>query len=170
MTIEPLEELNRKWRQRYPGLAKLHFSDWVSWEERNTIPLIDKVGVYILAKYEPNDLPKSVNPLDRNVIYVGKTNIGKTTSIKNRLTAFDNAAFGSGKAHHAGGETYRERFKTDKGGIHVSICPIYWLKDQEYLSSEDSENFVSMLVTRLEVCLRGVYVLRWGRLPQLNKE
>ena len=184
MAIEILEELNAKWQQRYPGLARLQFSDWVLWRQRNTINNINKVGVYILAKYEPNEVSHSVDPLDERVIYIGKTNIGRTTSLKKRLSYFDREAFGNG-ASHSGASNYKELFEAVQDDLYVSVCPVCWADEKINLLFNNKSHFdawisgsspqadpfiVFLLVNWLEVCLRGVYVYKWGRLPKCNKE
>jgi len=183
MAIEMLEELNAKWQQRYLGLARLQFSDWVPWRQRNAIHNVNKVGVYILAKYESNEVPQ-VDPLDEHIIYFGKTNVGSTTSLRNRLSAFNGAAFGNG-APHAGGYNYKGVFGTNQDGLYVSVCPVYWDDERinqlfdsknhfdSYISgnSDDVQPFIIFkVITWLEVCLRGTYVYKWGRLPKCNKE
>ena len=77
-----IEEVLAKWQQHWSGLADLQFSNWLLWKHRNTASNLDKVGVYILAKFEENrELPK-VDPLDQHIIYEGRTNIGRTTTLK----------------------------------------------------------------------------------------
>ncbi len=181
MTTEILNELNAKWQQRYPSLAELRFCDWTSWRQRNTIGSINRVGVYILAKYSSGEVPQSVNPIDESVVYVGMTNGGKTTSLRKRLDCFDRAAFGKG-CPHAGGYTYRDIFGTSQRGLYVSACPVYWLEEREEVarrsrthsdspeSADVQLSIVSQVIARLEVCLRGLYVFRWGRLPKCNRE
>ena len=147
----------------------LQFSDWVIWQQRDTIPNINKPGVYILAKYEPSKVPHPVDPMDEKIICVGKT----TRGLKNRLNEFNGAAFSNG-APHAEGYTYKERFGSDSNGLYVSICPIYFATKPVNLPNNEIDTYMSFRVTRfvtfLEVCLRGVYVLTWGKLPELNKE
>jgi len=179
--LKPIQVLNRKWQQMYRGLAKLEFSKWVQWMERGVLSNTDEVGVYALARFEPNKIPK-FDPFDKNIVYFGKTNIGKSTSLEKRLSAFHDAAFGRGQAHHAGGETYRKIFGSNPGGLYVSVCPIYWDENtpenikqalgedyQPFMKSK-AEKVIPSVVTQLEVCLRGVYVLKWGSLPKCNKE
>ena len=169
--MDVVKELNAKWQQRYQGLARLQFSHWTPWRQRNRLSSIDKVGVYILAKYEPNDeIPAYVDPLDNHVIYFGKTNVGRTTSLRNRLNQFDGAAFGSG-APHAGGYNYKQIFGTNQDGLHVSICPVYWdYENSNPVLDEAGEFLTKKVITCLETCLRGVYVYSWGNLPKCNKE
>jgi len=151
----------------YPGLVKLEFSGWFPWNRRHTVKGITEKGVYVLGKFDSGN-PASIDLLDEHIVYFGKTNLGKTTSLKNRLNAFDGAAFGRG-ASHAGGYTYKERYGSDKQGLHVAICPVYWTREDE-LSSELAPFAVSKVITGLEVCLRGLYVYSWGRLPTCNRE
>ena len=186
VATEILDKLSGKWQQRWPRLAnwlaKLQFSNWVPWNQRDAIDHANKSGVYILAIYdEIEEISPSIDPLDKSVIYVGKTNVGKTTSLKKRLADFDRAAFGNG-ASHAGGYTYREHFGTSRRGLYVSACPVYCVDERKKLvvnnkthfdasESGDIQSFVmSQVITELEVCLRGLYVLKWGRLPKCNKE
>ena len=171
--IAVLRELNDKWQQRYSLLAQLRFSDWVSWDRRNTISGIDRVGVYVLAKCGATEMTRQADQLDEKVIYVGKTNIGSTTNLRNRLSAFDRTAFRDGSGH-AGGHSYRQKFGTVQDGLRVSVCPIYWSGDSKGLDGRDLDIYWQVqtlqVVTQMETCLRGVHVLKWGRLPVLNKE
>lgn len=185
MATEILDNLRTKWQQHWSGLpnwlAELQFSSWVLWNQRDRIDHANKPGVYILAIYgETEEVPHSVE-LDESVIYVGKTNVGKTTSLRKRLDCFDRAAFGNG-CPHAGGYTYRECFGTSQQGLYVSACPVCWLEERkelvannkthsDNLESDDIQSFIiSQVITELEVCLRGLYVFKWGRLPKCNKE
>ncbi|MCL0049344.1 hypothetical protein M1N13_03530 [Dehalococcoidia bacterium] len=163
-----LGELNIKWQQQYPGLARLQFSDWVSWSERKTVRNVNEVGVYMLAKHHTSEVPP-VDPLDEHLIYFGQTGTGKTISIKNRLNTFHRVAFLDGGGH-AGGSNYRNIFGTDQNGLHVSICPVYWTNGAKERFPGEAEFVISRVVCWLEVCLRGIYVYKWGRLPKCNKE
>ena len=117
----------------------------------------------MLAKYESNETPQSIDVLDEHIICVGRT----TRSLKARLALFDGAAFGKG-APHAEGDTYKKVFGANQEGLYVSICPVYWTDKKV---NHDVEEFViKKVITWLEVCLRGTYVYKWGRLPKLNKE
>jgi hypothetical protein len=168
-SIQVLHELNEKWQKRYQGLIPLHFSHWITWTQRGTLSDLDKVGVYILAKYSPNEkIPDYIEPLDNHVIYFGKTNVGTTTCLKKRLNQFDGAIFGRGD-HHAGGETYRKKYGEEVNDLYVSICPIYW-NDENSVLYEVAEVLVKEVITRFETCLRGIYIYQWGNLPKCNKE
>jgi hypothetical protein len=165
--MKVLEELNAKWQQCYPGLSILQFSDWTLWQWRsiNLKRHINYSGVYILAKYGANEMPVSVDVLDRHIICVGKT-IGreKTRSLKERLNDFNSSAFRSRRGH-AEGLTYKHIYGDRGDDLYVSICPIY-------LATEAINHVgdVKDIITWLEVCLRGCYVYKHGRLPKLNKE
>lgn len=179
-----LERLSAKWQQRWSELtnqlARLQFPNWVPWNQRDTINRNNEPGVYILLKCETEEVPDSVE-LDEPVVYVGKTNVGKTTSLKNRLDCFNRAAFGNG-CSHAGGYTYRERIGTSQRGLYVSACPVYYVDKGKGLAIRGRAHFdasqlgnmqlfiISQAITELEVCLRGLYVFKWGRLPKCNKE
>lgn len=179
-----IEEVVARWQQRWPRLANLQFSNWLLWKHRNTASNLDKIGVYILAKFEgKKELPR-VDPLDQHIVYVGQTNIGRTTTLKKRLSYFDKEAFGSGAAH-SGASTYKNLFRTVQDDLYVSVCPIFWLDNKLNkltsnkesfnawikCSSSPTEPFIIHLMTNwLEVCLRGLYVYKWGRLPICNKK
>ncbi|MFH1383037.1 MAG: hypothetical protein ABIH70_09145 [Chloroflexota bacterium] len=164
---EILNTLNHIWQREFNGLVKLEFLSWCPWDRRNSLKDINKPGVYVLGKFNSEN-SVSADLLDEYVIYFGKTNLGKTTSLKGRLNAFDGAAFGNG-APHAGGYNYKEAYGTDKRGLQVAICPVYWTREKD-LSSDLAHFAISSVITRLEVCLRGLYVYSWGRLPRCNKE
>jgi len=166
-----LERLNAMWQQRYPGLAILQFSPWTRWGQRSNLNGLHNVGVYILAKYEKKEVPHSPDPLDKDVVYIGGTNIGETTSLRKRLDDFHRAAFGTG-GNHGGGTSYKRSFGTDQVGLCVSVCPIFWIGDKATQPLDDADyiEFVVVRVVRwIEVCLRGSYVYQWGRLPRCNK-
>jgi hypothetical protein len=181
-----IEKVLVKWQRRWPGLADLQFSNWLLWKDRNTASNLDKVGVYILAKFEGiRELPK-IDPLDQHIIYIGRTNIGRTTKLKKRLGYFDREAFGSGSAH-SGASTYKNLFGTVQDDLCVSVCPTFWLSNKlnKLTSNKESFNawikhsspqkepepFIIYLITNwLEVCLRGLYVYKWGRLPICNRQ
>lgn len=163
---ELLNALNLKWQERFPGLVQLQFSDWFLWKQRLKIAHLNHRGVYIIAKYDNNEIPQSVDPLDKHIICVGRTK-GISRNLKVRLNEFDGAAFGTG-APHAVGYTYKEFFGTDQEGLYLSVCPVFWM---DKITDNDLEEFgIQRVITWLEVCLRGVYVYKWGRLPKLNKE
>ena len=182
--MDVTKELISKWQQRWPGLIGLEFSDWVLWNRRNSLNNIDRVGVYILAKYQTDEVPDKVDPTGEKIIYIGKTNIAWTTKLKKRLSYFDREAFGNG-ASHSGASTYKMHYGKVQDDLYVSVCPIYWSNDEINKLTKNKENFnawisgrsprpepfiVFLLVNWLEVCLRGVYVYKWGRLPICNKE
>jgi len=145
---------------------------------------LDKIGVYILAKFEENkELPK-VDPLDKHIVYVGKTNIGRTTTLRRRLSYFDREAFGSG-ANHSGASTYKNLFGTAQYDLYVSVCPIFYTDDKLNKLTSNKVNFdawikrlmpekepfiIYLITTYLEVCLRGLYVYKWRRLPICNRQ
>jgi hypothetical protein len=164
-----MDELNTKWQQgRYSGLARLSFSDWVPWSQREKLNGLDKVGVYVLGKRD-GGLSGRADFLGGDVIYVGKTNDGKTTSLRSRLGQFNRSAFQDGGGH-AGGHSYRDLFGADQGGLCVSVCPVHWSGPSAIPDPVWHKVAVILVVTRLEVCLRGLYVYRWGTLPKCNKE
>ena len=184
MGIDVNKELLSKWQQRWPGLTGLEFSPWVLWKNRNSLKNINRVGVYILAKYQMDEVPPKLDPIDAKIIYIGKTNIGRTTKLQNRLRAFDREAFGTG-ASHSGASTCKDLFGTVQDDLYVSICPILWSSEElnKFVSNKENYNawissnsprqepfIVYLLVNYLEVCLRGLYVYKWERLPLCNKE
>lgn len=179
-----IEKVIAKWQKRWSGLADLQFSNWLLWKHRNTASNLDKIGVYILAKFEENKELSRVDPLDKHIVYVGQTNIGRTTTLKRRLSYFHREAFGGG-ATHSGAATYKNHFGTVQDDLYVSVCPIFYSDDKlnKLTSSKKSFNawikrsspqiepFIIYLITNwLEVCLRGLYVYKWERLPICNKE
>ena len=179
-----IEEVLAKWQQHWSGLADLRFSDWLLWKDRNLASNLDKVGIYILAKFEKDRKLLRIDPLDEHIVYVGRTNIGMTTTLKRRLSYFHREAFGGG-ATHSGATTYRNHFGAVQDDLYVSVCPIFYSADKLnkltrnresfnawiQSSSPQQEPFIIYLITNwLEVCLRGLYVYKWGRLPSCNKE
>ena len=172
-----LKQLCYKWQQKYPGLCQLQFSDWALWDNRRIIRDLNEVGVYILAKFDDvNNMPKIADFLDYEVIYIGKTNIGETTSLFKRLNQFNSSAF-KGASGHAGGMNYNDIFGNNKEGLLVSACPVYVANQAKFVDYYNSsisdglqEYVISRIVTLLEVCLRGLYVFKWGKLPRCNKE
>lgn len=166
-----LDELCERWRKEklYSGLSLLTFSKWVLWKDRDSLTDINQVGVYTLGKFDRKELvPVKVDPLDKNIIYFGKTNTGKTTSFRNRLGQFDKEAFGEG-GYHSGGSNYKQIFSGDATGLYVSICPVTWVNVDD-IPYDIAQFSINQITTRLEVCLRGLYVYKWGRLPRCNKE
>jgi hypothetical protein len=171
MAVEELDKLNAMWQKRFPGLAKLQFCNWVVWKQRATIGHANERGVYILARYdEREEVPHSVDPFDEFIIYIGAT---PTRSLEKRLGEFHATAF-RGSASHAGGATYRELFGTSQQGLHISACPVYLASQIQFdvlaLGEDYAEFIVSMVTSLLEVCLRGLYIFKQGRLPACNKE
>ena len=182
--MDIMRELKSKWQQRWPELAGLEFSKWTLWKHIISLNGIDRIGVYILAKYSVDEVPDNPDPIDEKVIYIGKTNIGRTTKLKNRLSYFDKEAFGTGAAH-SGATTYKNQYGTHHDDLYVSICPIFWSDDEINKLTSNKENFnawikgtsprpepfcIYLIVNWLEVCLRGLHVYKWGRLPICNKE
>lgn len=179
-----IEKVLAKWQQRWSGLADLQFSNWLLWKHRNMASNLDKIGVYILAKFEESKKLPRIDPLDQHIIYVGQTNIGRTTTLKKRLSYFDKEAFGNGAAH-SGASTYKNHFGKVQNDLYVSVCPIFWLNNNLNKLTSNKENFntwikssspqpepfvVYLLTNWLEVCLRGLYIYKWGRLPICNKQ
>lgn len=163
---EILDKLNLMWQERFPGLVQLEYSDWFSWKQRLRITSLNHRGVYIIAKYYMNEMPQTIDRLDKHIICIGRTK-GITRDLKVRLNEFDGAAFGKG-APHAEGYTYKEIYGTDQEGLYLSVCPVFWISQ---ITDEEFKEFsIQSVITWLEVCLRGMYVSTWGRLPKLNKE
>jgi len=132
-------------------------SPWRKWSDRDQVNGAELPGVYLLAHFE--SLPRSVDPMDKRVIYVGETH-SSDQGLKWRWQGFQRSAFGPRPSSHAGGNTYREMFDpTHVANLYVSALPIAL-----------EQPWYSAFILAAERLLIWEYALRHHRLPVCNKE
>ena len=123
-------------------------------------PVAIRGGVYLLAVYD-SPPPNAVEPLGKEVIYVGKAGgRDSTNSILQRLCSFELTALGG--MGHSAGWTYRNEFVSDWESLQ-SFRNLYtsWnefgVADQRDARTEEKQILID-------------YLKQWGRLPILNKK
>lgn len=133
----------------FDGLA---FSRWVPWNDHEVIKDADSPGVYLLARF-PTGVPRSANPLDPRVLYIGQT-VAQTLS--KRWYQFGRSAF-ERKPAHSGGWTFGDRIARTPRGLYVSAMPV-----------RRKEPYSGARIRALEQALIWAYVGRHGRRPKCN--
>ena len=147
------------------GAARLErrFSDWVSWENRNSLAGADQPGVYVTAR---SDRSIAGEPFSwrEEIIYVGMTNA--PYGLKGRLGHFD--ATISGKAHnHGGGERVRHKFPVYQSlwpQLYVAVVPFAC----DVKSNKPKDLIVMGKVAEFEYVTFAQFAEEFGGLPEFN--
>ena len=171
----------------------LEFSEWTPWEERNVIPNINCPGVYLIARFDNDELP--VGPaehMESRIAYIGMTGTRSYKTLRNRWNAFQRSAF-QGKSAHAGGNSYRKsKLPQTSEGLFVAayahIRPLNRLVTGNEVITVDAQKLQDLLdkigydpalgnplncAWRLYVerrCLFEYALANNGKLPLCNKE
>ncbi len=85
------------YKMRKVSIPKLEFSPWYKWEKRNSYPLCNYPGVYLIAITKQELEGKK--PCFQDVVYIGMTK--QKNGLKGRWQNFQSAI--SGKEGHSGG-------------------------------------------------------------------
>lgn len=131
---------------------ELKFQRWALWRDRADIKGSVSPGVYLLAQIK-NGVPKIVDPLYPEIVYVGETS-GQT--LRSRWNQFNRSAF-EGKFGHSGGRNYREIIDSNSRLLYVAALPV-----------DFEEPFSSTYIRYLERLVLVDFVFRHGRRPVCN--
>src|SRR6185436_9164944 len=128
------------------------FAPWAHFIDRGSV--LSAPGVYVFAQHE-DELPEAVDPVARDVIYVGMT----ARSLAFRLVQFEQTALGG--RGHTGGWSYRHEIARGDWDrlvafrdTYVTWCPV---------------GGGGTAPRGVERSLLAHYERRWGALPRLNK-
>ena len=138
-----------------PEISKaraLRFQRWTLWCDRIDIKGAASPGVYLLAQYT-SSVPKIVDPLNPEIVYVGETS-GQT--LRSRWNQFNRSAF-DGKFGHSGGRNYREIIRRNSRSLYVAALPV-----------DFEEPYSSTFIRYLERLILVDFVFRHGRRPVCN--
>jgi hypothetical protein len=111
-----------------PNVAS-HFSSWVPWGQRLTIPdghgghAHEYGGVYLLAHFDDAPAAGPANALDDAIVYVGEGGY-----LKRRWYDFERSAY-LGVSGHSGGHSHRawrEKSGARWETLHVAAFPIWF--------------------------------------------
>lgn len=139
----------------FQELPELSFTTWFPWSDRAALPIGERPGLYLLARFETP--PEGfADPSAREVIDIGETT---RRAIRARLDYFHRAAFCGARGLHSAGETYRRLFPDRGENLFVAAC-----------SPEGLPNpALSLYIKYAERGFILQYALRWGACPLCNK-
>jgi hypothetical protein len=176
-------------------LPTIEFSQWFSWKDRFEIPEKDLPGIYLLARHEDRNPQKGkADQVDPHIVYVGETK----KSLSTRWADFHREAFGEGGSH-SGGTPYRKKqYANAEGALYLAAMPSSPLRWRPWANTSETELTATLPISleelrylkrSLELApakrkgpLNGAwikfverkvllnFVLRWGKLPDCNKE
>ena len=133
------------------------FMPWRLFKHR--APVTRAPGIYVFAYFEGDPEPV-VDPLSRNVIY-----IGKATSIASRLEHFETSAQ-SAEIGHSGGFSYRVQFAEMQFGSNPILL-------RQFHNTFCTWRIVSLKAEQgpreVEKALIAAYRNKWGNWPILNR-
>lgn len=131
------------------------FTPWTSWADRNLVRNAHLPGIYLLALFDAAP-PRSVDPLSRDLVYIGETTDG---SLLHRWQQFHRAAF-QGKPGHSGGLAFHELYGDEENISRLYVSAFV----PEGLSRELRGVFILYVGRKLV----WEYVGKWGELPVCN--
>ncbi len=140
------------------------FSQWIKWEDRNSLNGIKYPGIYCIAISE-TDLSNQDFEWISRITYVGMTN--SIAGLRGRLKQFDNTIIG--KRGHGGADRFRFKYENyqdlvDK--LYVSVCSF-----ECNVKSNDPKGLRIMgNVAKFEYDCFAEYVERFGDLPEFNNK
>ena len=126
---------------------ELKFRPWTLWLHRGDIDGSELPGIYLLARFKCV-VPKRVDPLDAEVVYVGETS---GQDLNARWYQFNRSAF-EGKFGHSGGKSYREKVAKTPTSLYLAALPVDF---GEPLSSTFIR-YIERLVLLEYVCKHGM--------------
>lgn len=137
------------------------FTPWAHWEQRFDlgVPRPDVVnkkgrpyklheygGVYLLAHFRAANVPKRVDPLDENIIYVGETGL-----FSSRWRSFQRAAASADGRGHSGAISYRNKYGVGlKKGLYLSALSTWFPAEEEDEATETAWSPSRRLRLRIE--------------------
>ncbi len=139
---------------------------WMQWEDLETEDRdLDQPGVYMIAQFEGNPpKDKEAKPTDIEIIYIGEAHKRERT-LRARLNAFFNVAFGKREKGHSGATTYKKKFPNEvdrkKERIRVVIYPFKEKVDED-------KKVATIKYKERKLILK--YVKEHRRFPLCNKE
>jgi hypothetical protein len=134
------------------------FSNWIPWDNRDSLPAVDKPGVYLLAIFPSlDDMPSGeADALAREIIYIGET---CKNSLTGRWYQFERSAF-LGKNGHSGGWTYREKYGNTASQLYMAAFPV----------DIGNKTLQPLFVRYVERKLIWEYARKWGKAPSCNQK
>lgn len=138
---------------------KLDFTNWVKFEDKDTLSGIEFPGIYCIAISDKN-LAKKKWQMIEDIKYIGMTN----RSLRNRLRAFNKSLFGE-KGH--GGALrfeYKYKYENIKDNLYVSIQSF----ECDINSNSPKDLNIKGDVLKHEFTCFAKYVEIFDRLPEFN--
>jgi hypothetical protein len=137
------------------------FTNWVKWEDRNTLEGINYPGIYCIAVSS-----KRLKVFDfiPELVYIGMTN--SKGGLKNRLNQF-NTTIMKRPTQHGGAERFLyqyENYEEVKDNIYVAICSFKC--DTKMPTSDDLR--IMGEVAKCEYDCWAIYLENFDRLPKFN--
>lgn len=138
------------------------FTQWIKWENRNSLNGIKYSGIYCIAISE-TDLSEQDFEWISKITYVGMTN--SKAGLKGRLKQFDNTIIG--KSGHGGADRFRYKYENyqelvDK--LYVSVCSF----ECDVKSNEPKDLRIMGEVAKFEYYCFAEYVEKFKKLPEFN--
>jgi hypothetical protein len=140
----------------------MQFSNWIKWNNRNTLANIEYPGVYIIAISTEDLTGKSFRWIE-DISYVGMTN--SKGGLRNRLQQFENTI--SGKEGHGGAKRFRFKYpnyaKLNRL-LYVAVKPFIC----DVTSNKVKDLKIMGKVVKHEYDCIAEYVRKIHRLPEFN--
>lgn len=138
---------------------ELEFTNWVKFENRDSLDGIDYPGIYCIAISATN-LESKLWEMTKDIKYIGMTN----RSLKNRLRAFSKSLIGESGHGGALRFEYKHKYEDIKEILYVAVqsfeCDIKSNSPKNLNTKGD--------VLKHEFTCFAKYVETFGRLPEFN--
>jgi len=138
---------------------KLEFSNWVKFEDRNSLEGIKFPGIYCIAISETN-LASKVWEMREDVKYLGMTN----RSLRNRLKSFSKSLLGERGHGGALRFEYKHKYEDIKDKLYVAVQPF----ECDIKSNVPKDLNIKGDVLKHEFTCFAKYVEIYGKLPEFN--
>ena len=140
------------------------FTDWLTWETRNTASNVRYPGIYILAISDAN-ISDSAFTWIPEIVYVGMTN--SIAGLRGRLKQFDYTIVG--KRGHGGADRFRYKYQDYPELIQklfVAVSPFQC----DVKSNKPDDLKIMGLVAKFEYDCFAEFVKQFGELPEFNNK
>jgi len=140
------------------------FSEWMSWDDRESAPEICSPGIYVCAVLD-NDISKTQFSWLSEIMYIGMTN--SIAGLKGRLKQFDNTIIG--KRGHGGADRVRYKYQNYdelKNKLYVAVASFKC----DVKSHNPSDLRVMGEVTKFEYDCFAHFVALYQALPEFNNK
>jgi len=138
------------------------FTEWIKWEERNSLKGVKFPGIYCLA-ISDIDISKQNFKWISEIKYVGMTN--SQNGLRGRMKQFDNTIIG--KTGHGGADRFRYKYENYQDLVNrlfVSIC----FFECNVKSNSPKDLRIMGEVAKFEYDCFANYVDKFGYLPEFN--